>query len=324
LRAEEMGVGGDATELHTDTTLLSASRWQLQEEDEEEEDDLEVAVEEEEDAGREGSGQAVCVPVVQRGWGGEEVEEEEEEMASDPSGGGSDIMPIQSLAHMAEFMLGCFCQDTRVARILENKVYWVFALLDPRYKENVSSFIPVEERTNRLLEYQRELIQNLMEIFPPSIAGGREERVSQSPTTTIRATASKGTLSKVWDTFMAPPRATSITAGPATSRRDKYRRMLREYLADRTPVLPDPSASYTYWVSKLDTWLELSLYALEVLACPAASVLSERVFSAAGGIVTDKRSRLSTDSADRLTLIKMNSKWIDPDFASPTVESSQK
>ncbi|KAG8591801.1 hypothetical protein GDO81_000309 [Engystomops pustulosus] len=106
------------------------------------------------------------------------------------------------------------------------------------------------------------------------------------------------------------------------SRADLYRKMLREYVADHTIVLNDHKAPYYYWVSKLDMWHELALYALEVLACPAASVLSERVFSAAGGIITDKRTRLSTDSADRLTLIKMNKAWISPDFHSPPGERS--
>ena len=49
---------------------------------------------------------------------------------------------------------------------------------------------------------------------------------------------------------------------------------------------------------------------MELLACPASSVLSERAFSAAGGFVTDHRARLSTDSVDRLTFIKMNQSWI--------------
>ncbi|XP_069828887.1 olfactory receptor 6N1-like [Dendropsophus ebraccatus] len=84
-----------------------------------------------------------------------------------------------------------------------------------------------------------------------------------------------------------------------------------EYLDDCNPVLPDPSAAYSYWISKLDIWRKLSLYTFEVLACPATSVLPEMVFSAAGGSITDKRSCLSTDSANRLTLIKMISHCID-------------
>ena len=97
--------------------------------------------------------------------------------------------------------------------------------------------------------------------------------------------------------------------------------MVKEYVADCASVLSDPSVPYNYWVSKLYMWHELALYALEVLTCPAASVLLERVFSAAGGIITDKRIHLSTENADRLTLIKMNKAWIAPDFSTPPEES---
>ena len=48
----------------------------------------------------------------------------------------------------------------------------------------------------------------------------------------------------------------------------------------------------------MDHWPELAQYAIELLACPSSSVLSERTFSAAGGFVTDHRVRLSTDSVD--------------------------
>ena len=73
-------------------------------------------------------------------------------------------------------------------------------------------------------------------------------------------------------------------------------------------------APFNFCVSKMSTWPELAFYALEVLACPVASVLSERVFSTAGGVITDKRSCLSTanvDNVDKLTFIKMNQGGMD-------------
>ena len=73
--------------------------------------------------------------------------------------------------------------------------------------------------------------------------------------------------------------------------------------ADMLHALMDVSAPFNFWVSKLGTWPEFALYALEVLACLAASVLSEHVFSTAGGVITDKRSRLSTANVDKLMFI---------------------
>uniref|UniRef100_A0A8C5MHN7 BED-type domain-containing protein n=1 Tax=Leptobrachium leishanense TaxID=445787 RepID=A0A8C5MHN7_9ANUR len=81
----------------------------------------------------------------------------------------------------------------------------------------------------------------------------------------------------------------------------------------------DPLA---YWVLRLDHWPELSQYAMQLLGCPSSSVFSERTFSVAGGFVTDKRVRLSTDSVDRLTFIKINQSWISS-YQSPDAEVTE-
>jgi len=49
-------------------------------------------------------------------------------------------------------------------------------------------------------------------------------------------------------------------------------------------------------------WLALAFY------CTAytSTVPSEQVFSTAGDILTDKRSRLSTDNAEKLLILKEN------------------
>ncbi|XP_066454148.1 vitamin D3 hydroxylase-associated protein-like isoform X3 [Eleutherodactylus coqui] len=63
---------------------------------------------------------------------------------------------------MADFMLGCLSCDPRVARILATTDYWVYTLLDPRYKENLPTLIPEEERGSRVLLYHRTLADKLM------------------------------------------------------------------------------------------------------------------------------------------------------------------
>ena len=65
-----------------------------------------------------------------------------------------------------------------------------------------------------------------------------------------------------------------------------------------------------YWVCTLDLWPELSQFVIELLACPVLSVLSERTFSAAGGVVTEKRNRLGQKSLGYVTFIKVNEAWI--------------
>jgi len=50
----------------------------------------------------------------------------------------------------------------------------------------------------------------------------------------------------------------------------------------------------------------LSALAKRYLSAPPTSVHSERVFSTAEDILTDKRSCLSTDNAEKLLMLKEN------------------
>ncbi|XP_068110918.1 farnesyl pyrophosphate synthase-like [Hyperolius riggenbachi] len=79
----------------------------------------------------------------------------------------------------------------------------------------------------------------------------------------------------------------------------------------------DPVGPLEYWFKCLGIWSELAQYALEVLYCPPSSMLSERCFSAASGVVTEKRSRLSPESVDRLTFLKINQALIEGTFLAP-------
>ncbi|KAG8558681.1 hypothetical protein GDO81_017102 [Engystomops pustulosus] len=228
---------------------------------------------------------------------------------------------------MAEFMLGCLSCDPCVQRIFSSTDYWVFTLLDPRYKQNLSTLIPVEESSMRVHEYQQALVHKLKQSFPSDTVSGRGRTFAGQVARESRRAGSlsstgRGTLYKAFASFMSPQQDTVTCPQSRQSRGDLYRKMVREYVADHTIVLNDHTAPYNYWVSRLDMWPQLALYALEVLACPAASVFLERVFSAAGGIITDKRTRLSTDSGDRLTHIKMNQAYISHYFHSHPCESS--
>ena len=79
-----------------------------------------------------------------------------------------------------------------------------------------------------------------------------------------------------------------------SSIRERLDRQVSDYIgltADVDALRSDEPLDY--WVGRLDLWPELAQFAMELLACPSSSVLSERTFSAAGGVVTDKRTRLA-------------------------------
>ncbi|XP_047142689.1 uncharacterized protein LOC124816973 [Hydra vulgaris] len=67
-----------------------------------------------------------------------------------------------------------------------------------------------------------------------------------------------------------------------------------------------------WWKKHASTLPLLAQLATNLLCIPAASSCSERVFSASGGIINDKRHSLSTKKAKQLTLIKVNYDLVCP------------
>jgi hypothetical protein len=63
-----------------------------------------------------------------------------------------------------------------------------------------------------------------------------------------------------------------------------------------------------WWKCNEYLYPRLAKVAKNILAIPASSVPSERVFSLAGNIVNKKRSRLNADNIDKLIFLNMNMK----------------
>lgn len=64
----------------------------------------------------------------------------------------------------------------------------------------------------------------------------------------------------------------------------------------------------TWWKKNNLAYPNIAKLAKQYLACPCSSVPSERLFSAAGNIVSKKRASLSRDTADMLVCL---SSWLD-------------
>lgn len=93
-------------------------------------------------------------------------------------------------------------------------------------------------------------------------------------------------------------------------------RMFQEYLDDPKEVYVDQNP-LMYWYVKMRQWPELSRLAKKYQACPVASVSAERVFSAAVSDVTVRRTSLSPQNVERLTMIKMNQHFIPHNYTVP-------
>ena len=71
---------------------------------------------------------------------------------------------------------------------------------------------------------------------------------------------------------------------------------------------------FRFWKVKATLFPLLSYLARFVLCIPAASSKSERVFSAAGQIVTAKRASLNPEKVEDLVIMTCNSRLLE-DFA---------
>jgi len=67
-----------------------------------------------------------------------------------------------------------------------------------------------------------------------------------------------------------------------------------------------PQDPCTWWEQNASTYPKMDVVAWSVLGSPASSVYSERLFSTAGNIVSDLRSRLDPDLSEKLLFLNKN------------------
>lgn len=77
---------------------------------------------------------------------------------------------------------------------------------------------------------------------------------------------------------------------------------------------PLAGAFFSFQYSK-EIWRPLYKLALHYLSCPPSSVYSERVFSTAGNLVTNRRRRLLPQNVEEMMFIKMNWKFHEEEFS---------
>ena len=81
-------------------------------------------------------------------------------------------------------------------------------------------------------------------------------------------------------------------------------KMVNTYLSEVSA--PRHSNPLHYWKEKKVTWPLLAHLARKYLAPPCTTVPSERLFSTAGNIVTDRRTRLDVGKLEMLLFLNKN------------------
>lgn len=187
--------------------------------------------------------------------------------------------------------------DKRFQFVIEEKQLMVATLLDPRFKDR---FMPPEVR-HYVYEW---LVDEVLELMKRN-----EEVQNEIPMKRFAAGDLQSPQSTVWDAFdqvIQGSHATKTKDVPVSDSGDNNRasiqQIIRVYVGEPTiNRLLDP----------LKWWAEngvkkLAPVARKFLCPPPTSVPSERLFSGAGHIYTDHRSRLAADKAEKLMFIRTN------------------
>lgn len=88
---------------------------------------------------------------------------------------------------------------------------------------------------------------------------------------------------------------------------------VKKYLAE--PSIPLNMSVHEWWSTNKALYPHLAKLAKRVLVVQATSVSAERVFSLAGDLISDKRSRLCSENVDQVIFLNKNRKLVDKNLS---------
>ena len=154
--------------------------------------------------------------------------------------------------------------------------------MDPRFKEKFFSGPVVAERAKSLV---REKISSLT-------TGSESENDGLEP--------SPKRPCGLWKSF-----SDILEEAGASVRNESDSQKLDAYLAEPLIIFSRESC-YNWWANNRHRFPSLAKIAQQYLCAPPTSVALERLFSGAGGIYDDRRSRLAPEKSEMLLIIKNN------------------
>ena len=184
--------------------------------------------------------------------------------------------------------------DKRFQFVIGEKQLMVATLLDPRFKDR---FMPPEVR-QCVYEW---LIDEVM---------SRNEDHNEIPAKRVAVAAPQlPQSSSVWEAFdevihgSQTPTADAPVSDSAVANRASVMQMIRVYVTE--PTINRMSDPLKWWADT-NGFQDLAPVARQFLCPPPTSVPSERLFSGAGLIYSDHRSRLAAEKAEKLMFIRTN------------------
>ena len=183
----------------------------------------------------------------------------------------------------------------------------VTAILDPRYKE--LPFLSSAE-SKEILDYLEQLLINMhlscdSEESLEVASGERNEEQSspiESPAKRPKNSEDDEDKSKfakllgdIFETDMMPPRLALV---------DKVRREISLYKAEHVADLD--SNPLKWWNNRKHTYPLITKLVKKMFSIVATSVPSERLFSCSGNVISERRSCLLPENADKLIFLHEN------------------
>ncbi|XP_060094006.1 zinc finger BED domain-containing protein 6-like [Heteronotia binoei] len=235
-------------------------------------------------------------------------------------------------ACLASDLLQALNESRQLTEVKGNILYQAASFLDPRFKDSMSQFLVGDA------EYQIEAVkEHVIQLtttevcqknlpLDKSISGLEgspaleEALLSPLPPTGSTSSCSSPESSGIWTKWCvrlgltkAPHPSSGSPPDAALVAREEVGAYVRDYVgyigANTDPLI--------YWQRKRHAWPSLFLVALRYASCPPTSISSKTLFSAAVPDMNANLARLSLNTAEVLSFIRMNRQWIPEGFMAP-------
>ena len=181
--------------------------------------------------------------------------------------------------------------QNRFASCETEDLYCLSTLLDPRFKNRVFS------SQSSMISSKERLISRCEDYLGSSQSVACEPDTSSVP----KRPRKDDSASVLWaqvDEMM------KVHDGEPDDDYIVVQKMVNAYLSETNA--PQHSNPLLYWKEKQASWPLLATLARKYLAPPCTTVPSERLFSTAGNVVTDKRTRLDAEKVEMLLFLNKN------------------
>ncbi|KAK0153107.1 Zinc finger BED domain-containing protein 4 [Merluccius polli] len=179
----------------------------------------------------------------------------------------------------------------RFGDIEEKPMYYLSTILDPRYKDRYFSHASKRQATEMLREQLHKIERDHLATDTPG------PQSDEPPAKRTREDENNNnSLLGMFEAILEE------NTDPASEQQENSRVDADSYLLE--PMLPLSRCPLEYWNSSQSRYQCLAQLARKFLSAPCTSVDSERLFSAAGHVMTEQRNRLACEKAEMLIFIK--------------------